>query len=153
MLLQYQQDSEREERASAREDRARAREQETEMERLRLTTVVREAELQQERYKLDLIQEASAHKVARDEAIAAVKLHTTPQPVAAAVSNFGPALQEVKPRPSQLADEIDPGELAKQQQEDPTLQELLSKVRPVEEIISAAHGYFLQEGEMVASRK
>ena len=50
MLLQYQQDSEREERATACE-------QETEMERLRLTTVVREAELQQERYKLDLIQE------------------------------------------------------------------------------------------------
>ncbi|XP_034095926.1 uncharacterized protein LOC117562195 isoform X1 [Gymnodraco acuticeps] len=52
---------------------------------------------------------ASPHKVTRDDAIAAVKLYTTPQPVAAAVSNYGPALQEVKPRPSQLADEIDPG--------------------------------------------
>ncbi|XP_034064355.1 REST corepressor 1 isoform X3 [Gymnodraco acuticeps] len=52
---------------------------------------------------------AFPHQVARDEAIAAVKLYTTPQPVAATVSNYGPALQEVKPRPSQLADEIDSG--------------------------------------------
>ena len=52
---------------------------------------------------------APAHKVAREEAIAAIKLHSTPQPVAAAVSNLGLALQEVKPGPSLIAEEFDPG--------------------------------------------
>ncbi len=40
-------------------------------------------------------------------------------------------------------------DLANQQQEDPFLQELMSQVRSASEIMSAAHGYFLQEGVLV----
>ena len=40
-------------------------------------------------------------------------------------------------------------DLINQQQEDPSLSEFLSQLRPSSEMSSSAHGYFLQEGVLV----
>ena len=40
-------------------------------------------------------------------------------------------------------------DLIKQQQEDPSLSEILSQLRPSSEVSSSAHGFFLQEGVLV----
>lgn len=57
LLLQYQQESEREERTHAHEEPACVQEQELEIERLKVTAKLLEAKLQQEHYRLDLIRE------------------------------------------------------------------------------------------------